>query len=202
MNLENSRHNMRVLSQAAADGEQMLLKTPSGKFKENTIFERTIGCGKKLLAKIQGSSYELKTISFDSAKNEVQAKLSRQLHFFSGIKKINDSDRQLIDGMSKEFIENKMPEKVKGKIKTFLNMRVKQKQGKVQQALTKIKSLESDEKSVFSNIKNMILDEKYFQLKVKSGNEKIYPNEIDTSTIDQVSAIAASLIEKKRRTHA
>ena len=196
MNLENSRHNMRVLSQAAADGEQMLLKTPSGKFKENTIFERTIGCGKKLLAKIQGSSYELKTISFESAKNEVQAKLSRQLHFFSEITEINDSDRQLIDGMSKEFIENKMPEKVKGKIKTFLNMRVKQKQGKVQQALTKIKSLESGEKSVFSKIKNMILDEKYFQLKVKSGNEKISPNEIDTSTIDQISRVAESLIEK------
>jgi hypothetical protein len=195
MNLENSFHNIRILAQVAADGGQTLLKTPSGKFKEDTIFERTIGCGKKLLAKIQGSSYELRKTSFEDAKNEVQAKLSRQIHFFSGITAINIDDRPLIDAMSKIFIEEKMPEKVRESIKPPVSIRALQNQQKFQQAVAKIKSLEIGEKSVVSKIKIQILDEKYFRLKVKSKDEEISPNEIDIATVDEISDIAGRLVK-------
>ena len=195
MNLENSRHNLRVLTQVATDGEQTLLKTPSGKFKENTIFERTIGYGKKLLAKIQGSSYELQKTSFENAKNEVQAKLSRQILFFSEITEINDNDKRLIDGMSKDFIEKKMPEKVRKNVILPSDIRARQNQQKFQQALTNIELLPSGEKSIVSNIKNQILDEKYFYLKVKNKGEKISPNEIDKATVDEISDIAGNLVE-------
>jgi hypothetical protein len=194
MKLENSRNNMRALAQAA-DGEKTLLITPSGKFKQDTFFERSIGCGKKLLAKIQGGSYEFKKISFESAKNEVQAKLSRQIHFFSGITKINADDRRLIDGMSKQFIEEQMPEKARKYIKAPFDIRARQNQAKFQNAVTTIKSLESNEKSIVSKIKNQILDEKYFYLKVKNTNDNILPHEIDTTTIDEISKLAAILIE-------
>ena len=195
MKLENSRHNIRVLAQAA-DGEQAVLKTPSGKFKQDTFFERSIGCGKKLLAKIQGSSYELKKISFENAKNEVQAKPSCQIHYFSGIKKINKDDTRLIDGISKKFIEDHMPEKVKRDIKGPSDIRARQNQAQFQNALTTIKSLESDKNSLELKIKDQILEEKYFHLKIKNTNEKILPHEIDTMTIDEVSNLAVTLIKE------
>ena len=194
MKLENSRNNIRVLAHAA-DGKQTLLRTPSGKFKQDTFFERSIGCGKKLLAKIQGSSYELKKISFENAKNEVQAKLSRQIHFFSGVIKINANDRRLIDGMSKKFIEEQMPEKAREDIKVPFDIRARQNQGAFQKAVTTIKYLDSNEKSIAFKIKDQILDEKYFYLKVKNTNESIRPHEIETTTIDEISNLAASLIE-------
>lgn len=194
MKLENSRHNMRALAQAA-DGAQALLKTPSGKFKQDTFFERSIGCGKKMLAKIQGSSYELKKISFENAKNEVHAKLSRQIHFFSGITKINADDRRLIDGMSKKLIEEQMPEKGRNAIKVPSDLRARKNEVAFKNAEITLKSLESNEKSIASKIKDQILDEKYFHLKVKNTNENILPHEIDTTTIDKISNLAASLIE-------
>ncbi len=194
MKLENSRNNMHVLAQAA-DGEQALLKTPSGKFKQDTFFERSLGYGKKLLAKIQGRSYELKKISFENAKNEVQAKLSRQMHYFSGVTETNDDDRQLIDGMSKNFIEKQMPEKVRKYIKIPSNIRARQNQDKFQSALTAIESLESIKNSIESKIKNQILDEKYFHLKIRNTGEKVLPHEIDTTTIDEISSLAAGLIK-------
>jgi hypothetical protein len=185
---------MRALAQAA-DGAQALLKTPSGKFKQDTFFERSIGCGKKLLAKIQGGSYEFKKISFENAKNEVQAKLSRQIHFFSGITKINADDRRLIDGMSKQFIEEQMPEKVRKDMKAPFDIRARQNQAKFQNAVSTIKSLGSNEKAIESKIRDQILDEKYFHLKVKNTNANILPHEIDTTTIDEISNLAASLIK-------
>lgn len=194
MKLENSRHNIRVLAQAV-DGEQALLRTPSGKFKQDTFFERSIGRGKKLLAKIQGGSYELKKISFENAKNEVQAKLSRQIHFLSGITKIEADDRRLIDGMSKKFIDEQMPEKQRKDIKVTFDIRPRQTQVEFQNAENTIKSLDNNENSIASKIKNQILDEKYFHLKVKNTNENILPYEIDTTTIDEISTLAESLIE-------
>lgn len=196
MKLENSRNNMRVLAQVA-DGEQALLNTPSGKFKQDTFFERSIGFGKKLLAKIQGSSYELKKISFENAKNEVQGKLSRQIHYFSGITKINADDMRFIDGISKKFIEEHIPEKERKDIKVPFDIRARQNQVKFQNAVLTIQSLGSNEKSIASKIKDQILDEKYFHLKIKTTNEKILPHEIDTTTIDEISSLAASLVEDR-----
>lgn len=196
MKLENSRNNIRVLAQAA-DGEQALLKTPSGKFKQDTFFERSIGCGKKLLAKIQGGSYELKKISFENAKNEVQVKLSRQIHYFSNIKKIDANDTLLIDGISKKFIEEQMPEKFRKDITNFHTMCTKKNESTFKMSLNSINSVKNDKDSTESSIKNQILDEKYFHLKVKETNEHILPHEIDTTTIDEISSLAASLVENR-----
>jgi len=193
MKLENSRHNMRVLAQAR-DGEKSVLKTPSGKFKQDTFFERSIGCGKKLLAKIQGGSYELKKIRFENAKNEVQAKLSRQIHYFSGLRKIDGDDKRFLSGISENKFETQMPEKLRVNVSIPNDLRARKNQMEFQNALKIIDSSKNNENSIESKIKDKILDEKYFHLKIKNTNEKLLPHEIDTTTIDEVSKLAVNLI--------
>lgn len=202
MNLENSRHNLRVLSQVVASGEKTILKTPSGKFKEDTVFERTIGCGKKLFAAIQGRSYDMKRLDFERAKEEVEAKLRRQIHFFSKIKdikiygnSINHLAKKIIN--EKIGVENSRTEKNFGEFNIFRFAHV---QEKYDSGLDEEKKLNNDEKSIKSKIKNQLLDEKYFQLKTRINNEKIYFYEIDTTTLDDIASIAADLIEKQGQT--
>ena len=201
MKLENSSHNFRVLSQVVASGEKMVLKTPNGKFKENTVFERTIGRGKKLFAMIKGSSYDLKKISFDDAKKEVEGKLGRQIHLFSGVKTINEHGAGLIKEMAKKYVNEQIGATDSEEEKIPSNLTCAKKfEVELNEGLKKAEETTKDDSSTISKVKNQLLDEKYFQPKIRSLNESISPAEIATDTIDDISSIAANLIKTKGET--
>ena len=84
MNIKHFSNDVQALARANLSGDSHLLKTSSGKLKENTLFERTLGLGKQLIARISGESYELKPISYAEGKALIQDRFNAQLRFFSG----------------------------------------------------------------------------------------------------------------------
>ena len=86
MKIKSFIRDLHAVAQAKIDGDQTILKTPSGKIKQDTFFERAVGLGKQLIAAIQEKHYERKTITIDEATEKIKTRFNKQVSFFSKIK--------------------------------------------------------------------------------------------------------------------
>ena len=197
MHLENSRHNLQILCAAAREGTSTVLKSPSGKFKKDTIFERANGYGRNLLAKIQGNSYTLQKISVEEAKSKLIEKFSRQIEFFSEIKNLDNEDRTLITALASDFVTDQLASKDNTpKSPGLSHLRARKNEIVFQNALRRIKS-----ENIFDGpvntalIKEQLLDEKYFQLKKITKNSSISLSEIEANTLDKYASQVNDLMQ-------
>ena len=106
MNIKHFSNDAQTLARAHRSGDSSMLQTPSGKLKENTLFERTLGLGKQLIAKISGNSYELKKISYNDGKTLIQDRFNAQLRFFSGKKIFYDSAKTEFKKSGDQFLDS------------------------------------------------------------------------------------------------
>lgn len=170
MKIKSFIRDLHAVTQAKIAEDATLLKTPSGKIKQDTFFERAIGFGKKVIAKIQGKSYELKRISYEEGKKEIENRLTAQYLFFSESKEINSNTKIELESLAETFINSmsafdefsKNPEEI------FLE--------KVNQngAYRNFPGT-SPKKNAFSNIKNVyqeIKQPKHFKVKARLFEEK------------------------------
>ena len=170
MKIKSFIRDLHAVTQAKIAEDATLLKTPSGKIKQDTFFERAIGFGKKIIAKIQGKSYELKRISYEEGKKEIENRLTAQYLFFSESKEINSNTKIELESLAETFINSmsafdefsKNPEEI------FLE--------KVNQngAYRNFPGT-SPKKNAFSNIKNVyqeIKQPKQFKVKARLFEEK------------------------------
>jgi hypothetical protein len=103
VNIKHFSNDAQTLAIAYRSSDSSMLQTPSGKLKENTLFDRTFGLGKQLIAKISGNSYELKKISYNDGKTLIQDRFNAQLRFFSGKKFLMTLPRQNLKNRAINF---------------------------------------------------------------------------------------------------
>ena len=106
MKIKNFGNDVQALARAHRSADSHLLQTPSGKLKENTLFERVVGRGKELLSKISGKSYELRKISYAEGKAEIQKRFNAQLRFFSGDSKAYTSKKDDFENKGNSFLDS------------------------------------------------------------------------------------------------
>ena len=106
MKIKNFGNDVQALARAHRSADSHLLQTPSGKLKENTLFERVVGRGKELLSKISGKSYELRKISYAEGKAEIQKRFNAQLRFFSGDSEAYTSKKDDFENKGNSFLDS------------------------------------------------------------------------------------------------
>lgn len=195
---------MHAIAKAKTEGDTSLLETPSGKIKQDTFFERAIGLGKKLIAKMQGKSYKLEIRTFEEAKKIVQERLEQQLNFFN--KKKHD-EKGLTEGTSEIFIESlistndenflKNPQcQFLKKLNSFSNADPDPDFGPEPDTLKNMIPIYSN--SIDSNrfkIKSKLLEERYKSQSEKKNINNVSISEEDLNKIDDITFLAEELME-------
>ncbi len=149
MHIKSLSADMKALAIANRSKDADLLLTGSGKIKVNTLFERTIGRGRQIAARVFGGSYELRRISYDEGKKEIQARLRNQILFFSEKNNINKNESQSIRTTADTMVDDLISdEEIFSNPKKVLSSKMKEKS-----------SAMSGEGAAFSNL-SKIYDDK------------------------------------------
>lgn len=208
MKLKNYIRELHAVAKATADGDETVLITGSGKIKQDTIFERTKGLGKSLMAKMFGGSYELKKISCEEGKKEIANKLLAQYIFLSGGENINGQDKLKLESDAESFVNLAITNQffLKNPQNQFLTFLTQKASINTYPAQTLLQTVfgnlkcayQYSEKENLFKIKSQLLDEKFEKLsKENNGASKVAIDGKDLIRIDLLAGEADTLMKSR-----